>query len=164
MKKLTIIFALFLTGLMAQANLAQEKPNERELFIKASRFLEEKPFDKQAKDVRAWAVRWAVETKEVTVILCGGKIPEAILDKKAKFGTELVGQYLIAMTAFKLQNPANKDENAAQLAGLESIVRTYQTMLKENPKAKTEKLDNLVTQSGNGELEKMVTEADCGKK
>ena len=26
-------------------------------------------------------------------------------DKKVKFGSELVGQYLIAMTAFKLQNP-----------------------------------------------------------
>jgi hypothetical protein len=164
MKKLTIIFTLLLIALAAQAGFAQEKVNEKEMLIKAARFLEEKPFDKDAKDIRSWAFVWSADTKEVTVIVCGGKITEAMLDKKAKYGSELLGQYVIAMTAFKLQNPNNTDENAAQLAGLESVVKTYETMLKEKPKAKTDMLDALATKKNNGELAQLVKDADCGKK
>ncbi|HLM02852.1 MAG TPA: hypothetical protein VK400_17505 [Pyrinomonadaceae bacterium] len=134
------------------------------MLIQAARFLEEKPFDKQAKDVRAWAVKYASDTEEVTVIVCGGTA-SPLLDKKNKFGSELIGQYLIAMTAFKLENPAKiKDENAAQLAGLESVLKTYETMLKENQKAKSAKIDELLAKRNDGTLAKYVADADCGKK
>jgi hypothetical protein len=163
MKKLTIIFALLLIGLSALNAFGQDqKQKDREMLIKASRFLEEKPFDKQAKDVRAWAVKYASDTEEVTVIVCGaGMTP--LLDKKNKFGSELLGQYLVSMTAFKLENPG-KDENAAQLAGLESVLRTYETMLKENPKAKSTKVEELLAKRNDGTLAKYVADADCGKK
>jgi hypothetical protein len=165
MKKLTIIFALLIIGLSAQFGFAQNtKQNDKEMLIKASRFLEEKPFDKEAKNIRAWAVAWASDTKDVAVIVCGGTA-NPLLDKKNKFGSELLGQYLIAMTAFKLENPDKAaDENAAQLAGLESVLKTYEAMLKENPKAKAEKMEELLAKRNDGTLAKYVADADCGKK
>lgn len=164
MKKIFTLFTLILVaGLTAQFGYGQNgKTDDKEMLIKAARFLEEKPFDKEAKNVRGWAVKWASDTKDVTVIICGGTATP-LLDKKAKFGSELLGQFLIAMTAFKLQNP-EKDENAAQLAGLESVLKTYETMLKENPKAKADSLEGLLAKRNNGELAKFVANANCGKK
>lgn len=164
MKTIAVTFAFAIIGLTASLAFGQDqKQKDREMLIKAARFLEEKPFDKQAKDVRAWAVKYSSDTQEVVVIVCGGTA-SPLLDKKNKFGSELVGQYLIAMTAFKLEQPENKDENAAQLAGLESVLKTYEAMLKENPKAKAEKIDALLAKRNDGTLAKYVADADCGEK
>jgi carboxypeptidase Q len=162
--KETIIFTILLIGLTAQANYAQHETSAHQRLINAARFLEEKPFDKEAKSVRSWAVMWSAATKDVTVVLCGGTA-SPLLDKKAKFGSELVGQYLVSMTAFKLENPDKADnENAAQLAGLNSVIKTYENMLKKNPKAKFEAVDTLLAKRNNGELEKYVADANCGRR
>lgn len=143
---------------MSQSAFGQ---SDKERLIQAARFLEEKPLDKEAKNIRNWAFVYAAETDDVTVVICGAGGP--FLDKKAKYGSEMMIQYTIAMAAFKLQNPANTDENAAQLAGVESALRTYQNILKEKPKATTKTIDELVTKQNNGELAKYVADADCGK-
>ena len=65
---------------------------------------------------------------------------------------------------FKLTNPDKNDENTAQVAGLESMLRAYETMVKENPKAKFSAMDDLVTRRDNGELKTLVETADCDKK
>ena len=87
------------------------------------------------------------------------------MDKKNKYGSELIGQYTIGMAAFKLENPGKKDhENAAQLAGVESMLRAYEQMVKEKSKAKFAGMDELLTKRDNGELKKMIDAANCGKK
>ncbi len=162
MKKLTIILTLLIIGLTAQLTFAQDKnQTDKENLIKASSFLENNPFDKDAKGIRAWAITYASETKDVTVIICGGTA-SPFLDKKVKYGSELLGQYLIAMTAFKLQNPDNTDENAAQLVGIESALKAYENMIKEKPKGKAKTMDELITKRDNGELKTLVEAANCG--
>jgi hypothetical protein len=164
MKKLTIILTLLIVGLSAQLAFAQNPTgNDKENLIKASTFLENNPFDKEAKGIRAWAITFASETKDVTVIICGGTA-SPFLDKKVKYGSELLGQYLIAMTAFKLQNPENTDENASQLAGIESALKAYENMIKEKPKGKAKTIDELVAKRDNGELKAFVEAANCGSK
>ncbi len=164
MKKLTIIFALLLAVLSAQSAFAQDqKQKDHENIFKAAKFLEENPFHKDAKGIRAWAFVWVAETKDVSVIICGGTAG-VFLDKKLKYGGELLNQHTIAMTAFKLQNPDNADENAAQLAGVESALRAYEKIIAEKPKGKSKAIDNLITKRNNGELAKFVADADCGKK
>ncbi len=114
--------------------------------------------------MRALAVSYVIETKDVSVVLCGGKLTEAIMDKKNKNSSELLGQYIVGMAAFKLQNPAVTNENAAQLAGLESTLRAYESMIKVKPKTKHTGLDGLVTLRNNGGLKAFVDEIDCAKK
>src|SRR5690349_1906237 len=103
MKKLTLIFTLFIIALAAQVSFAQDlsKEEQRNLLVKASKFLEVKPFDKDAKTIRAWAIRYVIETNDVSIILCVGDFMKAALDDDNKYGSELVGQYTIAMAAFK---------------------------------------------------------------
>lgn len=132
--------------------------------IRASEILEKAPLSKDAKGIRALAVTYVIETKDVSVILCGGELMAPILDKKNKFSVELIGQYTIAMAAFKLQNPDNKNENAAQFAGLASAARAYKVMVSEKPKNKHAGMENLVVKLEGGELEAAVEAANCAGK
>lgn len=160
----TVISALILIVLLAPTGLArvvhQDQKNEPEMLIKAARLLEEKPFDKSAKDVRAWAVTWLIATDKVSVTVCSLLLSGT--DKKYKYNSEILSQYTIGMAAFKLANPDRaKDEDAAQLAGVESALTSYESMVKEQPKAKNAFLDGLVAKRSTGEFAKFVAENNC---
>ena len=161
------LFFILAIGLLLTFNgFGQDsKPSDKEMLVKASQILEQAPFHEKAKDFRAWAVNYVIQTEDVSVIVCGGDVVAPLLDKKNKFSSELVAQYTIGMAAFKINNPAMaKDENAAQLAGLESAIRAYQAMVKEKPKAQFAPMDDLAAKDSSGELKKMVDAADCTKK
>lgn len=165
MKKLSIIFALLIVALAAQLAFAQDKKEkDRTAFINNTRLLEKKPFDPNAEVARRWGFKWITETDQVTVVLCLETM-KLNPEKKNKFKGELLMQFTFGMAAFKLENPDRKDdENAAQLAGLESMLRAYETMVAENEKAKNAELDALLAKRGGGELKALVEAANCGKK
>lgn len=165
MKKLTIVTVLFIIGLAAQFSIAQsQKEKDRRSFISNTKLLEKKPFDPNARAAREWGFRWLVETDEVTVELCSDTI-KLIPEKKNKFKAELLMQFSFGMAVFKLENPAQKnDEDAANLSGLESVLRTYEAMVIENEKARNVELDALLQKRGNGELKTLVETAACGTK
>lgn len=154
-------FALLALALAAAINAQTFGSSE---LIRASQILESAPLSKDAKGIRALAVAYIIETKDVTVTLCGGDLMAPILDKKNKNSTELIGQYTVAMAAFKLQNPDNKDENAAQYAGLASAVRAYRAILAEKPKNKHAGMENLAGMLDRDELKGAVEAADCASK
>ncbi len=165
MKIAVKILCLGFVFILVSASAASAQSFGAEEVVKAARFLEEKPFDKEAKNIRAFGVQYVIETEDVTVVLCGGDVTKHFLDKKNKNSTELIGQYTIAMAAFKLQNPDKKDnENAAQLAGLESVLKTYEAMIAQKPKTKHKGMDEYVQKRNSGELKALVDAADCGKK
>ena len=138
---------------------AVQKGNEPDLLINSARFLEQHPFDKKSKDVRSWAVTWLIQTDKVSVTVCSLVLS---VDKKYKYQTELFSQYTIRMAAFKLANPDKaSDENAAQLAGVESALTAYESMIKEQPKAQNAFLDDLVSKRSSGALAKFVLENNC---
>jgi hypothetical protein len=164
MKVQPLIFVIAIAAVcFCQSTYAQDSNPDHQKLIKASHFLEENPLDKSAKAIRSWAFVWSADTKDVTVIICGVGGP--FMDKKVKFGNELMSQYAIAMTAFKLEHPEKaNDENAAQLAGVESALKVYEILLKDNPKGKADAVDALIVKRDKGELAAYVANADCGKK
>jgi hypothetical protein len=131
--------------------------------IKATKFLEEKPLDKEAKNIRSWAISWVIQTDKVSVKVCSLLVSG--VDKKYKYSGEIFGQYTIAMAAFKLANPEKaNDEDAAQMAGIESALTSYEAMVKDQPKAKNNFLDDLVAKRGDGSLPKYVADNNCKSK
>ncbi len=163
MKKITILPALCLVFLTAQFIFAQNSPGDKETLIKASQILEAQPIQDRAKDFRSWAMRYVIETDDVSVTICS-QILSAVMDKKNKSSSELLAQYTIAMAAFKLSNPDKaKDDNLAQLAGMESMLRAYENILKEKPKNKFQALDDLLAKRDKGELKKFVEEGKCAE-
>lgn len=165
MKKTAVLFALLIVALTAQITFAQsKKEKDRAAFISNTRLLEKKPFDSNAPAAREWGFKWLVETDEVTVTLCSETM-KLIPEKKNKFKSELLLQLNFGVAVFKLENPDKKtDEAAATLAGLESVLRTYEAMIAENEKAKNAELDALLVKRGNGELKAVADAAKCEKK
>jgi hypothetical protein len=128
--------------------------------IKSAQFLEEKPFDKDAKKVRGWAIGWLIETDKVHLKVCSLLV--ANIDKKYKYGPELLGQYTIGMGAFKLSNPDKaNDEDAAQLAGVESALKSYEAMVAQQVKAKNAFMDDLLAKRSQNTLAVYVKENNC---
>ena len=166
MKKLTITFALLITALFAQTTTAQsDKKLDKETFIKAVKILEQDPFIKDAKKYREVLTFYLIETKDVSVTVCTSDATKSLFDKKYKFSNELFGQNMFGMAVFKLENPDKaNDENAAQLAGVESILRTYEAMVKQNSKAQFAAADALLAKRADGTLAKFVADNGCGKK
>lgn len=164
MKKLTIVFTLLLVGLAAQTTFAQtKKEKDRKAFINNSRLLEAKPFDENADAARKWGFKYVADTDEFSVILCSDTM-KLIPEKKNKFKGDLLMQFTFGMAVFKLENPDQKDnETAAQIAGLESMLRTYEKMIAENPKAKSPGIDELLAKRDSSELKTLVEAADCSK-
>lgn len=160
----TPIACLMLVGLLSANSIANnlQKEDPVQTLIKAARFLEEQPLDKDAKKVRAWAITWIIETDKVSVNICSLILG---VDKKYKYGSEMTGQYTIGMAAFKLANPDKaSDENAVQLAGVGSAIASYESMVNAEPKAKNAFMDQLVAKKADGSLPQYVLENNCKEK
>ena len=161
MKPIQLSLSIAFIVLLSNAVLAQ---NEKELVIKTARALETAPLSDETAKMESPALRWVIETDQVNIIACGG-IFSMFSDKKNKNSTEMTGAYTIGMAAFKLENPDKaKDENAAQLAGLETALKAYEAIVKDKPKTRNEKIDQLVEKMHNGQLADLVSTANCGKK
>ena len=160
-RSLALLLTLTIVGL-AVAGQKKDEKEEIDLLIKSAKFLEEKPFDKKAKDLRGWAIKWIIATDKVSVSICS-----LILSgpEKYKYSPELVGQYTIGMAAFKLTNPDKaSDDGAAQLAGIQSALIAYETMVGQEPKAKVQFMDDLLSRRSDNSLAKYVAENNCKSK
>lgn len=165
MKRSTVLLVVLCFLCFASSVFGQSQPEkDRASFLSNARLLEKKPFDPSAASAREWGFKWLVETDQVTVGVCGGTM-KLIPEKKNKFKSELLMQQTFGMGVFKLENPDKKnDEKAAQLAGFESMLRTYEAMVQENQKAKSPELDALLAKQKSGELKTAVDAAfDAGK-
>lgn len=158
--KINFLFPVILVLALTQIAFGQTQPDqERNTFISNAKLLERKPFDPNAPAARESGFRWVVDTDQVTVSLCS-EVMELNPSKKNKFKSELLMQMTFGMAVFKLENPDKKtDELAAQLAGVESMLRTYATMVAQNEKARNAKLDELIIKQNSGELKPMVEAA-----
>lgn len=165
MKKLTVVLSFLLIGLCFQTINAQDrKAKDRAAFISNTKLLERIPLNENAGAARNWNFKYVADTDEVSVVLCSDSM-KLIPEKKNKFKGELLMQFTFGMAVFKLENPAQKDdEKAATLAGMESVLRTYEAMVKENEKAKSVQMDELLAKSKNGELKTLIDGLNCDKK
>ena len=162
MKKISITFlACILLAIAAQTGFAQ---SEKENVIKTARAFETAPLAKETKEMYKKAFVWIAETDQVTVGLCGGVVG-LFTDKKYKNMEELLSAYEVGMAAFKLENPGKaSDEMTAQVVGVQTVLKTYQAIMKEKPKAKSETIDALLAKNEAGELEALIKTIDCGRR
>src|SRR5690349_8843755 len=133
MKKLFILSTLLLMGLTGQSASAQQ--SNKDLVVRAAKAMETAPGTPETAQLASPALKYLIETDEVSLIVCGGVV-SPILEKKNKNGSEMVGAYTIGMGAYKIQNPTSTDEDAAQLAGLELALKVYQSVVTAKPKTK----------------------------
>jgi hypothetical protein len=161
MKLHSLAFALLLVCVAVPTALAQ---NEKEMVIRTARALETNPLDKETIKLREQAMRWVIETDQVSVGICSG-VFGLFSDKKNKNSSEMTASYTVGMAAFKLEHPEQaSDEKAAQLAGLESALKTYEAIVTSKPKTKNDDIEALLVKRKSGELPALIASIDCSKR
>jgi hypothetical protein len=108
------------------------------------------------------ALKWTIETDEISLIACGATFSPFVA-KKNKNGPALTEAYMIGMANYRINNP-DADENDVQRAGVELALKVYDRLIKEKPKTKFKEVDDLINKRDNGQLEDFIVAADCGKK
>ena len=129
--------------MLGSVAVAAQKNDDVENLNSAVVLLETKPLDKKAKKAGKKAFRFVAETDKVSVVICTD-LAEPFLDKKNKLGSEMLLTYTLSMAAFKLKNPENNTENDAQVAGVESALKAYETAVKLKSKYKYAPIDELI--------------------
>lgn len=131
--------------------------------LDAAKAIESNTKSREANAAQSNALKWLIETEEVHLIVCNTF--SLFSDKKNKNASDMTAAYMIGMGAFKLSNPDKADdENAAQLAGLLLALKAYEWDVKDKPKTKFEKIEDLLKKRDAGELEAIINGFDCGKK
>jgi len=150
---LAAVFALAIGSLAATADKrGPSTPEERERAVKLARGIEQYPFHEGAKEAREWLLFWLIEIPDITVEACPDLIgPVFKADKN--YSSELFVQTIFSSAAFIIENPKQaKNKQAVYQAGLEGTLRMYESILKEQPQARHEFLDQLIEKRDKGQL------------
>lgn len=159
---LTLI--LTLPGLSAARG--PSTPAERKKAVETTRRLERFPLAPDANTQRKWLLKWIVDIPDINVRGCAGPLDALAGDEDgSRHGRQLYAQSMFGMTAFMIEHPRQKDDwLAVQLAGVESTLRAYQSLLTTDPDAHWEELDTLLQARHQGKLRELIekTMEGCG--
>ena len=161
MQKTLVTLAMILFAFAGRVTFGQDN---RQIVLDAAKAIELGTATQEANQKKQAALKWLIETDQVSLIVCG-QVFELFGDKKNKNSSTMTMAYTIGMGAFKVSYPDRaKDENAAQLAGLTLALKAYELAVAETPKTKFDKVDALLKTRDAGGLPALVTGFDCGKK
>jgi hypothetical protein len=150
---------------LAQNQRGPSTTEERAVAVKASKLLESDPLGKDSKKLRQWFTLWLIEIPDITAEACTAYFGPAG-EKKYKYVGELLAQTMFSSTTFIIEHPeAATDRVAVNLAGVEGALRMYGAMVRAEPKARHEFLDQLVAKQAQGKLRAYVDEVGktgCG--
>lgn len=164
MKKLSIIIAILVIGLMTHLTFAQSKKDKIIAdYISNTRFLETNPFIEDGGKLHRWMAEQSFYSDYgIYPCECRPVLELMPLFDGYEYDDILLTQFGYAMVAFKLENLNEKAyekisqfEPAAQLAGVESVLKTYESIVAAK-KSRNAKLDALVDKRNNGKLKAIV--------
>ena len=170
MNRLAIGIALTLATLAAPALAAAERgpstPAERKRAVETTRRLERDPLGEDADAARKWLLKWIVDIPDIQVRGCSGPLDALVQDDGSRHGRVLYAQAMFGMTAFMIEHPRQRgDWLAVQTAGVESVLRTYVSLLQADPESRWQELDLLVQARRQGHLPDVLeqTMEGCGE-
>jgi TonB family protein len=151
---LTILFALSL-GIGAQSQKpATSTPEERARAVRIAQALEVRPTEISLRADYQWLLHWAAQEPDLGFSICTANMPWT--DNYERSG-DLRAVGLSATVAFVIQHPEEgKDAATAGLAAMESMIRAYQTIIQQDPKAHSKEMDEVVEIQRQGKLEEYV--------
>lgn len=144
---------------------APSTPEERKRAVSTTRKLEKEPLSRSSMEARRWLFRWIVEIPDIQVTSCKGPL-DVLEQEEEGYGQLLHLQAVFGMAAFLVEHPQRKgDWVAVQIAGIESVLRAYESLRKADSEARWKALDRLGAAQKAGKLGALVKEemAECGK-
>lgn len=145
-------------GATAQDKRGPSTPDERKRFVSITRDVLRAPLDTRKADV-GWALQWLSEVPDIIVNPCPVPL-ENLTTSGHRYSPTLFGVYVMAMGAYTIEQPEKAKDPAQQFqAGVEAALRAYQTILKTDPDATSDDLDDLLARQRAGTLGGFVQEA-----
>ena len=147
-----------LIALVVQRGAAQatSTPEERTQWVEITHKLESAPLDDSVNKQGETAFRRLSDVHDVHVLLCPALLSE-FNGMKYAYSHTITRQYMLASGAFQIENPDKAaDANATNLAAVESVLKTYQSILQQKPDATAKALDDLLKKQTQGKLKDSV--------
>jgi hypothetical protein len=131
-------------------------PEERKQWVEITHKLESAPLDDGVNKQGEAALKRLSDVHDVHVLLCPALLSE-FNGMKYAYSHTITRQYMLASGAFQIENPDKAaDANATSLAAVESVLKTYQSILQQKPDAKAKALDDLQKKQSQGKLTDFV--------
>jgi len=126
--------------------------------VAITRKLEAAPLDETLFKERDWAGTWLLDVPDVRIKSCTALLAD-LRRPRYQYLTELWSQVRLAGAAFHIEHPDKPSDHFGEsLAGIESALKAYSSIVKTNPAARSKVLDDLVEQQSKGTLPEWVQE------
>ena len=148
MAKLFPFAALFLLILTATAaDHPPSTPAERARLVKAAKLMQTKPLSPEARQEGLWALQFTTDVPDINLTVCGSFSPDY------KYEGQIMASDVLSMGAFVVKNPKKAaDQNAVWRAGVEGMLATYDSILRNDHAAHDDFYDDLEKQRSDDNL------------
>ncbi len=153
-RAVSILLVVLLAVLLGRNTAAQETstPEERAQWVEITHKLESTPLDDSVNQQGEAALKRLSDVHDIHVPLCPAMLSE-FNGMKYAYAHAITRQYMLASAAFLIENPDKAaDAKAANLAAVESVLKTYQAIQQQKPDAKAKALDDLLKKQSQGKL------------
>ncbi len=153
-----VVLLVWVSTLVSQRSLAQETstPEERAQWVEITHKLESSPLDEGVNQQGEMALKRLSDVHDVHVPLCPSLLTE-FNDRKYAYSHEITRQYMLASAAFMIENSGKANDHEALIVGaVESVLKTYQAILRQKPAAKSKMIEDLLKQQSNGKLNQII--------
>jgi hypothetical protein len=157
---------LVLAAPLAARARGPSTPEERKRAVETTRRLEREPLARSSLEERKWLFQWIVDIPDIHVTSCRGPLDVLQRDEEDPYGQILWVQSVFGMAAHLVEHPEKKGDWAAvQVAGIESVLRAYESLRRADSGTRWKELDRLVAAQKAGRLRALVKKemAECGK-
>lgn len=161
-------FLLSFIIILSLGAAAQDEPkrapstaDERQRFLTLTRKLEQNPLDKNLYIDKKWAKQWLEDIPDINVNICAPVLfGTDFIREQNKYTPQLSYQATFGEAAYIIEHPDKKGDTTAQyLAGVESALKAYSAITKNEPAAKSKALDDLLEKQKQGKLADFVRDA-----
>jgi hypothetical protein len=148
---------LVMCSLVGAASASDSSPLvDNAKVVPLTRFLEDQPLNENAPMVRSALLQWEDKSKDVVDVVCPG-VFSPLPDKSIKYSSELLAQFIFGSAAYQIANPKEKGKlMPAQLAGMQSMLKAYRSILAQDPSTRVPRLDELSKDEEQGKLSQVL--------
>jgi carboxypeptidase Q len=151
-----VLYCFIVLIVQRAAAQATSTPEERKQWVEITHKLESAPLDDSVNKQGETAFKRLSDVHDVHVLLCPALLSE-FNGMKYAYSHTITRQYMLASGAFQIENPDKAaDANATNLAAVESVLKTYQSILQQKSDAKAKGLDDLLKKQSQGKLKDSV--------
>jgi hypothetical protein len=152
---LPLLFSL-LSGTAQSRDPASAEWRQRVVAI--AHKLEAAPLDPALSPEREWAEKWILENPDVRVRVCMQLLPD-LRRPRYKFRLEIVDQMMLSSAAFLIEHPDKAGDHLAEnVGGLQGVLKGYAAIVKSNPDARVQALDDMLEKQSRGQLVEFARE------